>query len=690
VSEDQLLFNAEDGVPAAEVEIEDEDGNGNGSEGGNGLEGQSPQDGPLRRLIDDHFIQYASYVIRDRAIPDLADGLKPVQRRILWSLKEQDDGNFSKVANVVGHCMQYHPHGDAAITDALVVLANKVGLIEGQGNFGNIHTGDPAAASRYIECRLTKMAREELFNDHLTTLVPNYDGRRKEPVTLPCKLPLLLMLGAEGIAVGLSTKILPHNLKELLEAQIAILQKQPFRVYPDFQQGGTMDVSEYDKGNGRVRVRAKIEMRDEQTLVIREIPFGTTTESVMASIEAAAHKKKIKIKAMHDFTAEAVEVEVALGEEQDATRAVQALYAFTQCEVPISARLIVIDENRPVEMDVDSVLQNATRRLVSILKRELGWRKRELEGEIHRRTLVQIFVENRIYKRIEDCKTFPEVQTAVRKGFDPFVSELSQPITEKDVEMLLAIAIKRISRFDIERSRKEIEDRVKEIGEIEKKLGGITRYAIQYLRGMIRSYASEVERRTQIETFKDVEIRKITEESVEIRYDAKSGYFGTEIKGENLALTCSSYDKVLCVWNDGGYKVIAPPERLFVDDNLIYVGVAERNHVLTMVYEEEMFTYLKRFKLGGTVANRAYRGAGEGSKVLYFSDASPKTLYVKYHKAKRLRILEQEFDLESVVVKSAKTRGNQMSSKKIRLITDARPRGWKDDPQRPRGRFMDA
>ena len=685
MSEDQLLFEADEVV----TDAAGDNGSDGGADGGGQGAGQGPPDGPLRRLIDDHFIQYASYVIRDRAIPDLADGLKPVQRRILWSLKEQDGGNFTKVANIVGHCMQYHPHGDAAIADALVVLANKVGLIEGQGNFGNIHTGDPAAASRYIECRLTGMAREEVFNDQLTNFVPNYDGRRKEPVTLPCKLPMLLMLGAEGIAVGLSTKILPHNLKELLEAQIAILQKQPFTLYPDFLQGGTMDVSEYAKGNGRVRVRAKIETRAEGALVIREIPFGTTTESVMASIEAAARKKSIKIRSMHDFTAEKVEIEVVLDEEQDATRAVQVLYAFTQCEVPISGRVIVIDENRPVEMDVESVLNHATRRLVNILKRELTWRKRELEGEIHRRTLIQLFVENRIYKRIEDCKTFPEVQAAVRKGFERFETELTQPITDKDVDMLLAIPIKRISRFDIDRSRTEIDDRVKEIEEIEKKLGGITRYAIQYLRSMIKSYASDCERRTQIEKFRDIEIRKITEESVALRYDAKSGYFGTEIDGDDAVLACSSYDKVLCVWGDGNYKVISPPERLFVDGNMVYAGVAERNRVLTMVYEEEMFTYLKRFKLGGTVMNRAYSGAGEDSKVLYFSDTSPEMLYVKYQKARRLRILEQEFDLTTVSVKGAKAKGNQMSSKKIRVISDTRPRGWKDDPKRPRGRLVD-
>lgn len=307
--------------------------------------------GPLKDLVNQNFLQYASYVIRDRAIPDLDDGLKPVQRRILWSLHEKDDGRFIKVANIVGYCMQYHPHGDASIGEALVALANKQYLIEGQGNFGNLFTGDGAAAPRYIECRLTELARGEMFCDELTELVPSYDGRNEEPVTLPCKLPLLLMLGADGIAVGLSTHILPHNFIELLEAQVAILAKKPFEVLPDFQQGGLMDVSEYDRGQGRVRVRAVIEEKAKDVLAIREIPYGTTTDSLIASVEDAARKKKIKIKSIQDFTAEKIEIEVQLQPDEDPEKARQALFAFTQCEVALSSNIVVIRDRRPVVMN---------------------------------------------------------------------------------------------------------------------------------------------------------------------------------------------------------------------------------------------------------------------------------------------------------------------------------------------------
>ena len=392
-------------------------------------------EGPIKELIDDNFLQYASYVIRDRAIPDLDDGLKPVQRRILFSLHEKDDGKFIKVANIVGYCMQYHPHGDASIADALVTLANKRYLIEGQGNFGNIYTGDPPAASRYIECRLTELARTQLFNEKLTKFVPSYDGRRKEPVTLPAKIPLLLMLGAEGIAVGLSTRILPHNFKELLEAQIAILKKKPFEVLPDFQQGGTMDASEYDKGNGKVRVRARVETKaSKNLLIIREIPFGTTTESLIGSIEDAVRKKKIKIRSIDDFTAEEIEIQIKYPGDADPEQLLQKLYAFTQCEVSISSRIVIIHKNRPREMDVDEILKHNTRQLKSILEKELNLELRRLEDELHFKTLVQIFIENRIYKKIEECKTYPEVQQAVLDGVNVFRERLSRDVTKQDVE----------------------------------------------------------------------------------------------------------------------------------------------------------------------------------------------------------------------------------------------------------------
>ena len=411
----------------------------------------------LHRRVDKGFLEYASYVIRDRAIPNLADGLKPVQRRILWALHEKDDGRFIKVANVVGHTMQYHPHGDASIGDALVVLTTKRYLIEGQGNFGNLYTGDPAAAPRYIECRLTALARSELFNDEVTDFVPSYDGRNKEPVALPCKLPLTLMLGTEGIAVGLAARILPHNFPELLEAQIAILKKQPFKCLPDFPTGGVMDARDYQDGRGSVTVRAKIKVKDESTVAIREIPPTTTTDSLMASIEDAVAKGKLKVKSINDFTSEDVEIEVKCPAGVEAEQMVDALYAFTDCEVTISSRIVVIKQNRPVELTVSEVLRENTEQLTVLLKRELDLKERQLLDELHYRTLERIFIEERIYKQIEKCKTNEAVLAAVREGFQPFAKELVRPLADADVERLLQVRIRRISLFDINQHREQME-----------------------------------------------------------------------------------------------------------------------------------------------------------------------------------------------------------------------------------------
>src|SRR2546426_12158447 len=412
---------------------------------------------PLHRRVDRSFLDYASYVIRDRAIPNLADGLKPVQRRILWALHDKDDGRFIKVANVVGHAMQYHPHGDASIGDALVVLANKRYLIEGQGNFGNIFTGDPPAQPRYIECRLTELARNEVFNDEITDFVPSYDGRNREPVTLPTKLPLLLMLGTEGIAVGMASRILPHNFPELLEAQIAVLKKQSFKCLPDFQTGGLMDAREYKDGAGQIKVRAKIKIKDESTVLIKEIPPTTTTDSLMGSIEDASRKGKIKVKSVNDFTSEEVEIEVKAPSGVSAEQHVDALYAFTDCEVSISSRIIVIKNNRPVELTVSEVLRENTEQLVETLKRELELQEAKLQNELHFRTLERIFIEERIYKKIEQCKTNEAVLAAVHEGFKPFRKELLRELTDPDIDRLLQVRIRRISLFDINKHREEME-----------------------------------------------------------------------------------------------------------------------------------------------------------------------------------------------------------------------------------------
>src|SRR5664279_2097688 len=442
----------------------------------------------LHTRVDRGFLDYASYVIRDRAIPNLADGFKPVQRRIMWALHEKDDGRFIKVANVVGHTMQYHPHGDASIGDALVVLANKRYLIEGQGNFGNVFTGDVAAAPRDIECRRTELARTEVFNDEITELVPSYDGRNKEPVALPSKLPLLLMLGTEGIAVGMASRILPHNFPELLEAQIAILKQQPFKCLPDFQTGGLMDAREYKDGTGQIKVRAKIKVKDESTVVIKEIPPTTTTDSLISSIEDASRKGKLKVKSINDFTSENVEIEIKCPQGVDAEKLVDALYAFTDCEVSITSRIIVIKENRPVELTVSEVLRENTAQLVELLKRELELKQKQLEDELHYRTLERIFIEERIYKLIEKCKTNEAVMAAVYEGFKPFKKQLVREIVDADVEKLLQVRIRRISLFDINKHREEMEKTKAELEETRKNLKGLTKYAIGHLEAVLEKY----------------------------------------------------------------------------------------------------------------------------------------------------------------------------------------------------------
>lgn len=647
-------------------------------------------EGPLKRLIDDNFLQYASYVIRDRAIPDLDDGLKPVQRRILFSLHENDDGKFIKVANIAGYCMQYHPHGNVSIEDALVSLANRQFLIEGQGNFGNLYTGDPAAASRYIECRLTDLARTELFDNAITRFVPSYDGRRKEPVALPAKLPLLLMQGAEGIAVGLSTRILPHNFGELLKAQINILQgKKRIELLPDFPQGGLMDPTEYDKGNGKIKVRAVIEIaKAGNTLLIRELPFGTTTDGLIGSIEDAARKKKIKIRSIDDFTAERVEIQVHLVAGEDPEKALKALFAFTQCEMSVSARAIVIHENRPREMDVESILRYGTQRLVAILKDQMELERRRLLDELHFKTLAQLFVEHRIYKRIEECETYRDVQTAVLDGMNAFREHLRRDVTLDDVEKLLAIQIKRISRFDIHKNRKEIGDIVAGLEEVEAKLSDLTATSIQYVKDLLAKYGKAFPRRTRVTTFEQVERKALATDEFRLHWDRERGYVGHESEGEEV-FSCSSYDRILLVWSDGTFRVIPPPDKLFVDMHLLHVGPFDRVREFLAVYSLGGVTYLKRFTFGGAIMNRDYEFAPRGSNVLFLSDGQPSELYVRYKPAKNQRIHRQVFDPAKVPVRGVKSKGNQITVKKIASIDTQKPRGWDRGKSGPRGVALD-
>jgi len=631
---------------------------------------------PLHRRVNTSFLEYASYVIRDRAIPALADGLKPVQRRILWSLHEKDDGRFIKVATISGHCAQYHPHGEAAIGDALVVLTNKRYLIEGQGNFGNLFTGDPAAAPRYIECRLTELARAELFNDALTEFVPSYDGRNQEPITLPSKLPLLLMLGTEGIAVGMSCKILPHNFPELLAAQIAILKKQPFKCLPDFPTGGLMDARDYRDGQGTVKVRAKIKAKDDSTVVIKEIPPTTTTDSLIASIEDAARKGKIKVKSINDFTSEEVEIEIKAPSGVSAEQLVDALYAFTDCETTIASRLIVIQDNRPLETTVSEVLKANTAQLVQLLRRELELRQKELEDELHFRTLERLFIEERIYKRIEQCKTNESVIAAVQDGFKPFHRQLRRELAGADVDRLLQVRIRRISLFDINQHRAEMAKTKADLDETRKRLRNVVKHAIAHLERLLEKYGPLYPRLTRSSRHEEIDAREVAFKSFKIAYDRASGYVGHKVSGEEFRVDCTKFDKVLLVFKDGHYQVIELPEKLFVGPDLYYCGLPERDRVFTLAYTNRDASYLKRFTFGGSILNKEYFCIPAKSRLLFFEPDTPPELYIRYKPAPHQKVHQQTCNPAEVDVKGPKTRGRQVSIKDIASVTSKPTRGW--------------
>ena len=630
----------------------------------------------MHRRVDASFLQYASYVIRDRAIPNLEDGLKPVQRRILWSLHEKDDGRFIKVATISGHCAQYHPHGEAAIVDALVVLTNKRYLIEGQGNFGNLFTGDPAAASRYIECRLTELARRQIFNDELTGFVPSYDGRNQEPVALPSKLPLLLMLGTEGIAVGMACRILPHNFPELIAAQIAILKKQPFKLLPDFPTGGLMDARGYADGKGTIKVRARMKAKDESTVLIKEIPPSTTTDSLIASIEDAARKGKIKVKSINDFTSETVEIEVKAPAGVSADQLVDALYAFTDCELNISSRIITIRHNRPVELTVSQVLQANTAQLVDILKRELELRAKKLRDELHFRTLERIFIEERIYQKLEPCRTNEAVVAAVHDGFKPFAKELVRPLAHEDVERLLQARIRRISLFDIHQHRQELAKVRADLSQTRRHLRNLTRYVIGHLEALLAQYGPIYPRLTKSSRFDEVDAREVAFKAFKVAYDRATGYVGYKVSAEEFRTECTKFDKLLLVFKDGHFKVGELPEKMFVGPDLIHAGLPEREGVFTLAYTNRDATYLKRFTFGGTILNKEYFCIPEKSKILFFEPGTPSQLYIRYKPAPYQKVNQQTCTPAEVEVKGAKTRGRQLSIKDVASITSKPTRGW--------------
>jgi topoisomerase-4 subunit A len=626
----------------------------------------------LKPLMEKNFLEYASYVIIDRAIPSLRDGCKPVQRRILHTLFEMHDGKFHKVANVIGETMKLHPHGDLSIGDALVVLANKEYFIEKQGNFGNIITGHEAAASRYTECRLTPLALDTLFNKALTWFIPSYDGRRQEPVELPAKVPVLLMMGAEGIAVGMATTILPHNFMELLQAQINILSGERFELYPDFLQGGLIDISEYDDGRGKVRIRAKID-RGQHKLVIREIPYGTTTASIMASIENAVQKGKVSISTISDFTTEAVEIELHLSRGAEAEKVVDQLYAHTDCEVSITSNIVVIRAGRPVEVTVSDYLEEFTSILKKLIKAELEHELAVLEDRRHWLTLEQIFIENRVYKHIEKAVTEEAVRRQVHEGMRPFKKLFVRPMNDADVTRLLDLKIRRISAYDIKRNRGDINDIVAAIKQVNVKLRNLTKTSISWLKEIIAKYRGQYPRRTVVETFHTVDKLAVAKANIRLSWDRDSSFFGSNVRGSEFAMNVTEYDKILAVTSDGTYRIMPPPEKAWLPGALLYAAVfdAKKGVGLTVIYwDANKSAWGKKVRIERFITNKVYSLVKEGSPgIAFLSDKkSPGKAVLHMVPRKRAKVRAVTMDLNKLPPCGLTARGTRLTSKSMERV----------------------
>ncbi len=627
----------------------------------------------LKDLYRKNFLEYASYVIKERAIPDEADGLKPVQRRILWTMREMDDGRFSKVANVIGHCMRYHPHGDQSIGAALVALANRGYFIERQGNFGNVLTGDEASAPRYIECRLTELARETLFNKRITDFVPSYDGRNEEPVVLPAKLPTLLLLGAEGIAVGMSTRIFPHNFREVLMAQVACLRGEGFRLLPDFPQGGLMDASDYEDGRGRIRCRARIEAKGKN-LVIRELPWGTTTESLIASIEAAARKGRIKIASIDDFTTDTVEINVRLGRGVDTDEGLQRLYAHTDCETTHTSNLVIIEEGSPVEATVSDVMSYCCGRLIEILKLELKLEMGDLEDRLHRLTLERIFIENRLYRHIEEEETLDGVRSAVLDGLRPYTEEEGLQVTEEDVERLLKLHIRRISRYDIEANLSEVGQIRARMKEVRSHLRRIVEYAVAWVEDILERYGAEHHRRTTVESFTEIDVKEISIRNMKAGFDPETGLLGTSVKGPRT-FTVSEYDRFVVFLADGTFRVVPMQEKYFVDGRCLHCGLLDQEQVFTAVYRrgEDGISYIKRFRIESFILDKSYEYVPRGSEVLLLTGEPEMKLDYWFVRTKGMRRRKGDCLVSSVRVTNYSAKGVQLCGRKVVSSLKATP-----------------
>ena len=631
-------------------------------------------------MYKDWFLDYASYVILERAVPSIEDGFKPVQRRILHSMKDLDDGRFNKVANIVGHTMQYHPHGDASISDAMVQIGQKDLLIETQGNWGNILTGDRAAASRYIEARLSKFANEVSFSPKITKWQLSYDGRRKEPVNLPVKFPLLLAQGGEGIAVGLSTKILPHNFVELIDASIKCLKNKKFVLYPDFPTSGIMDVTNYSDGlrGGRIKVRAKVSQLNKNTLVITQIPFSTTTSSLIESILKANDKGKIKIKKIEDNTANEVEILVHLPNGVSPDKSIDGLYAFTSCETSISPLGCVIEDNRPLFIGVSEILKKSTEKTKELLRLELEYKKSDFENQWHYASLERIFIENRIYRLIEDEETWEGVIKTIDEGLKPFIKHLKRNVTEDDIVRLTEIKIKRISKFDIEKAILKIQSIEEELDKIKFNLDNLTDFAISYFKKLKDVYGKNRKRKTEIRIFDDVDAKKVVVKNSKLYVNRIEGFIGTSIRRDEFIQECSDIDDVIVFTEDGQMMVTRIDKKKFVAKNIIHASVFKRKDkrtVYNVIYRDgkKGTSYIKRFFVTGVTRDKMYdltRGTKD-SKILYFTsnpNGEAEIVNVILRQTGSIKKLKWELDFADLVIKGRASKGNIVSKYSINKI----------------------
>lgn len=631
-------------------------------------------------MFQNWFLDYASYVILERAVPAIEDGLKPVQRRILHALNEMDDGRFNKVANVIGQSMQYHPHGDASIGDALVNMGQKELLFDTQGNWGDVRTGDAAAAPRYIEVRLSKFAKEVAFNDQTTEWQLSYDGRKKEPVNLPMKFPLLLSQGADGIAVGLSTKILPHNFIELCEASINHLEGKRFRLLPDFLTGGFVDVSEYNKGErgGKVKLRAKIEVVDKKTLAIREIPFGTTTGSLIDSILKANDKGKIKIKKVVDNTAKDVEIQIDLAPGTDPDVTIDALYAFTDCQNSISTNACVIVNDKPMFLSVNEILELSTDRTKELLKKELEIRLAELNEKWHFSSLEKIFIEKRIYRDIEEATTWEMVLERIDKGLKPYKKLFKREITTEDIAKLTEIKIKRISKFDSFKADEEIKSIENELKQVAHDLKHLTEYAIAYFQNLLKKYGKGRERRTEIKGFEEIEVKQVAATNARLYVNREEGFFGTGLRKDEFVCECSDLDDIIAFTRGGKMMVSRIGDKKFIGKDIIHIGVWKKNDERTaynMAYYDggSKRAFVKRFNVTGVTRDKEYDLTQEaaGSKVLYFTanqNSESEIVKVQLHPNSTARIKEFEFDFSTIEIKGRGSNGNILTKYPVRKV----------------------